>query len=277
VPSGVAAPSFDANNGTNAGESEVATVYGTGAYTFGVTITDASNLSITSSVNVTVAQVLTSVAVTPATLSLPVDSSYQFAASAQDQFAQAIAGQTFTWSVTGANNSITQSGLLTLDNPRNRAQVAATDGSVMGTAIVTPLAATAPEPVVVTPIPTASPPASGGTTGGGSGISVPATPVAAPVAVSTPPVSTTVTAVPVATTTTVVQTASPIATSIATSTATSMGPAVVVTTTPAPAASNPAMVVSPSVPTTGNPGLSLVQWLHNHGFHGFASVEWRGI
>jgi hypothetical protein len=272
VPGGVTTPSFDTNNGTNAGKSEVATVYGTGAYTFGVTITDASNLSITSSVNVTVSQVLTSVTVTPATLSLPIGSSYQFGASAQDQFAEAIAGQTFTWSVTGANNSITQSGSLTLENPRNRAQVAATDGSVTGTAIVTPLAATASQPVVVAPIPTPSPPASGGTTGGGSGISVPATPVAAPVTVSTPPVSTTVTAVPVATPTTVVPTASP----IATSTATTTGPAVVVTTTQIPAASNPALMASPSAPTTGNPGLSLVQWLRNHGFHGLASVEWHG-
>jgi len=270
VPGAVTTPSFDTNNGTNAGQSEVATVYGTGAYTFQVTITDASNLSIASSVNVTVSQVLSSVVVTPATLSLPVSSTYQFAASAQDQFANAISGQTFTWSVTGANNSITQAGLLTLDGPKNRAQVAATDGSVTGTAIVTPLAAAAPQPVTVTPIQTPSPPVSGGTTGGGSGIAVPATPIAAPATASAPPAPTTVTA-PATTTMTTPQTASP----IATSTATTAGPAVAVTTPQGPAASSP-VLTSPFTPTTENPASSLGFWLHNHGLHGLASVGRHG-
>jgi hypothetical protein len=272
VPAGVSTPTYDANNVTNAGQSEVATVYGTGMYTFQVTITDPSNLSVTSSVNVTVSQVLTSVMVTPATLSLPVDSTYQFAASALDQFSNTIAGQTFTWAVTGVNNSISSAGLLTLDGPKNRAQVSATDGSVVGTAIVTPLAATAtaPAPVTVTPIQTPSPPASGGTTGGGSGLTVPSTPVAAPVTTTTPPVTTTVTAVPITTTPvtpTATTTALPSTTPIATSTAISSGPAVVV-----------APPNSTTSSTTGTNGASSLQsWLQNHGFHGLATVGWHGI
>jgi hypothetical protein len=243
----VTTPTYDANNGTNAGQSEVATVYGIGTYTFQVTITDPSNLSVTSSANATVTQVLTSVTVTPSTLSLPVDSTYQFAAGALDQFGGSISGQTFTWTVTGANNSITQAGLLTLDGPKNRAQVAATDGSVAGTAIVTPLAATAPAPapITVTPIQTPSPPESGGTTGGGSATAVPTTPIVAPSTTSTPPVTTTV------------LTPSP----IATSTATTAGPAVVVT----------------PPPTSTTEESPLGQWLQSHGFHGLATVGWHGI
>jgi hypothetical protein len=143
--------------------------------------------------------VVTTLNINPATLSLPVNSTYQFAAAAMDQFNQAIASQVFTWSVTGANNSIGTSGLLSLNNPRNRAQVSATDGSVIGTAIVTPLAATAPQPPpVVTPTQAPAPVGGGGTTGGGSGVSVPVTPV--PVTPATVPVLTTstVTATPTA-------------------------------------------------------------------------------
>jgi hypothetical protein len=273
VPAGVSTPTYDSNNGTNAGTTEIATVYGIGAYTFQVTITDPSNLSITSSVNVSVSQVFTSVSVTPATLSLPVDSTYQFFASALDQFSNTIAAQTFTWGVTGVNNSINSSGLLTLDGPKNRAQVSATDGSVVGTAIVTPLAAnaTAPTPITVTPIQTPSPTQSGGTTGGGSGLTVPSTPITAPATTSTPPVTTTVTATPVATipstTPTAITTALPSATPTSTNTSTTSGPAVSVAP-PNPTTSS----------TTGTNGASSLQsWLHSHGFHGLATIAWHGV
>jgi polygalacturonase len=242
IPGGVTTPTFDANNGTNAGQSELATVYGTGSYTFQVTLTDPNNLTATSSTTVSVAQILTAITVTPATLSLPVDGTYQFAANALDQFNHAIPSQVFTWSVTGANNSISTGGLLSLENQRNRAQVSATDGSVVGTAIVTPLAATAPQPPpIVTPIQAPTPVAGGGTTGGGSGVSVPVTPVTAPVITTTTPTST-----PLVAPTTV-------------------------TATP----TVPAVPLTP--PTPAAPSTSLQSWLQSHGLHGLALVAWHGV
>jgi len=249
VPNGVTAPTFDSNNGTNAGNNETATVYGTGSYVFLVTVTDTNNASTTSSTGATVGQVVTTLNISPATLSLPVNNTYQFSAAARDQFNNAIASPAVSWSVTGPNNSISANGLLSLGNPRNRAQVSATDDGVIGTAIVTPLPASAPQPPpVVTPIQTPAPTASGGTTGGGSAVSVPAAPLVAPVVTTTTPTST-----PPATSTTL--SAAPIS-----STVTSTGPAAVVTP-PMPAA----------------PLGSLQSWLQDHGFHGLALVAWHGI
>jgi hypothetical protein len=203
--------------------------------------------------------VLTAVNVTPATLSLPVNSTYQFAANALDQFNNTIASPVFTWSVTGANNSISASGLLSLGNPRNRAQVVAADGAVSGSSIVTPLAATAPQPpAIVTPVQAPTPAAGGGTTGGGSAVSVPATPVVAPVVTTVP--TTTPTSTPIATVTTV--SSAPTTSNIATST----GPAAVVTTP------------TPTAALTPTPPLGSIQsWLKNRGLHGLALVAWHGV
>jgi hypothetical protein len=186
APAGIASPTFSVN-GTNGAASDSATIYGTGNYVFLVTVTDTNNLSTTSNAPATISQVFTTLNVSPGTLSLPVDSTYQFNTAARDQFNNGMASPAVSWSVTGANNSISASGLLSLGNPKNRAQVSATSGSVVGTAIVTPLAATAPQPLpVVTPIQTPSPIAGGGTTGGGSTVAVPAVPVAAPAPVAAP-------------------------------------------------------------------------------------------
>jgi polygalacturonase len=281
VPNGVTTPTYDANNGTNAGQTEIATVYGIGTYTFQVTITDPSNLSVTSSANATVTQVLTSVSVTPSTLSLPVDSTYQFAAGALDQFGGSISGQTFTWTVTGVNNSITQAGLLTLDGPKNRAQVAATDGSVAGTAIVTPLAATAPAPapITVTPIQTPSPPESGGTTGGGSATAVPTTPIAAPTTptASTPSTTSTTTTTSASSGSSVSVPATPVVVvTPVTTTTTSLGNTA---TTSGPAVTVASPAVSAPTPTTtaSDPTPSLTGWLLSHGLHGLATVGWHRV
>jgi hypothetical protein len=262
---------------------------GTGSYTDGtaaVGSTDTYRVEALNSSNssaydisngVTVAQVLTSVAVTPATLTLAVGSSYQFAASALDQFGNPIAGQTFTWGVTGANNSINASGLLKLSNPQNRAQVSATDGSVVGNAIVTPKAASTPAPVTVTPVQTPSPPASGGTSGGSSVVTVPATPVAAPTDPTTTVTPTTVmmpilTALP--TTTPVVTSAGTNSgTTTGTGNVTTSGPAVVVTPPQDPTSSDPVS----TDPVTSGPLPSLNAKLHGHGMHGLITVEWEGI
>ena len=67
MPSGAAAPTFSVN-GSNAAQNTTATFSAAGAYVFTVTITDPGGMSVTSSVNVTVNQTLTSITVAPARL-----------------------------------------------------------------------------------------------------------------------------------------------------------------------------------------------------------------
>ena len=66
IPPGATPPDYSVN-GTNAAKNLTATFHNAGTYTFQVTVTDSGGLSVTSSVNVTVSQTLTSVSVTPAT------------------------------------------------------------------------------------------------------------------------------------------------------------------------------------------------------------------
>src|SRR5262249_42104516 len=100
-------------NGTNAAKNATATFTKAGTYSFQVTIKDAGNLTVTSGVSVTVNATVTSVTVTPATVSVPVSTAQQFTASAKDQFSAVISPQpTFTWSVTGGG-TINTSGLFT--------------------------------------------------------------------------------------------------------------------------------------------------------------------
>ncbi len=65
IPAGAGLPTFSAND-DNAAKNSTATLSGAGDYTFEVTITNQSGLSITSDVDVTVAQI-------PATLSIRVN------------------------------------------------------------------------------------------------------------------------------------------------------------------------------------------------------------
>ena len=88
VPSGATAPTFSVN-GTNAAKSTTATFSKAGSYTFQVTITDPGSLSVTSSVDVTVNQTLTTIVVSPASVTLNTGATQQFTASAKDQFGNA--------------------------------------------------------------------------------------------------------------------------------------------------------------------------------------------
>src|SRR5207244_3295996 len=131
-------------NGTNAAKNTVATFSKAGAYTFTVTIADSSNLTITSSVNVTVNQTLTSITVTPANASVPAGGTQQYSATGNDQFGNPLASQpAWTWSVTGAGNSISPSGLLTAGSTTGSFTVAAKNASITGSTGVTITAATA--------------------------------------------------------------------------------------------------------------------------------------
>ena len=106
-----AAVSFSLN-GSNAAQDTTATFSKAGNYSFQVTITDPAGLTATSSVNVTVNQTLTSIAVAPASINLNDGSVQQFTATAEDQFGATLAPQpSFNWTTTAG--TISGSGLLT--------------------------------------------------------------------------------------------------------------------------------------------------------------------
>lgn len=96
---------FAPRSGTTA-ESTTATFTGVGAYTVTCTITDKQGLSTTSSMAVTVAPVLTSYAIAPATAVLNPGAAKVFAIQAHDQFNAVITGAAIpsvTWSATGGS------------------------------------------------------------------------------------------------------------------------------------------------------------------------------
>jgi len=131
-----AAVSFSAN-GSNAASNTVATFTEAGVYTFQVTITDAAGLSVTSSVQVTVAQTLSRVSVTPATAGVSTGATQQFAAQAYDQFGNTLASQpAFAWSVSGGG-TVSSTGLYTAPATASTATVQAASGGVSGSAAVT--------------------------------------------------------------------------------------------------------------------------------------------
>jgi autotransporter-associated beta strand protein len=111
-------------------------------YTLRATITDAGGLTVSSAVNVTVAQTLTGVVVTPAVATVTAGASQQFTAKAIDQFGDALAVQpTFTWSATGGG-TMTSAGLFTAPASVATSTVAASTpgaspSSITGSAIVT--------------------------------------------------------------------------------------------------------------------------------------------
>lgn len=127
---------FSANNST-AAKNTVATFTRAGLYAFQATITDASGLSVASSVQVTVAQTLSGIVVTPATVIIGTGASQQFSAQASDQFGNTLVSQpAFTWSVSGGG-TVNGSGLYTAPTTAVSASVRAASGTVSGSAAVT--------------------------------------------------------------------------------------------------------------------------------------------
>jgi autotransporter-associated beta strand protein len=100
LSSGASSPTFSANQ-TNAAKNTTATFSSAGTYVFLVAITNASGLSTTSSVSVTVDQTLTSFSITaPPTVGSGSDGAGSFVATALDQFGIPLASQSqFPWSV----------------------------------------------------------------------------------------------------------------------------------------------------------------------------------
>jgi hypothetical protein len=122
-------------NGTNVAKNTSATFTKAGSYSFQVTIKDQGNLTVTSSVNVTVNQTLTSITVSPVNASVAMGATQQFTVTAKDQFAvNLIVPPTFSWSVSGGG-SINANGLFTAGNAVGGPFTAtATSGGVSGTA-----------------------------------------------------------------------------------------------------------------------------------------------
>jgi hypothetical protein len=132
------APVTFSSNGTTASKDVTATLSRAGNYTLQVTITDAQNLSTTSSVNVTVLQTATFIVVTPTSSTLNVNQQKQFTAVEYDQFGQAMAQQpSFTWALASGDGSITSSGLYTAPLTVGSAQIVASAGSLSAFASVT--------------------------------------------------------------------------------------------------------------------------------------------
>lgn len=125
-------------NGTNAAQNTTVTFQKSGLYSFTVTITDAEGLSVTSSVNVTVKQTLTSIKVTPATATVKIRGTLQLTASAYDQFGLVLATQPkFTWTLSG-RGTVSSKGLYTASTRSGGPYtITATSGSIRGTAKVT--------------------------------------------------------------------------------------------------------------------------------------------
>src|SRR5205085_11496120 len=107
-----AAVTFSAN-GTNAARNVVATFASSGSYSLQVTIKDQGNLTVTSSVSVTVNPTLTTISVSPASATVGIGGTQQFTATGSDQFGLSLTTQpSFSWTV-GGGGSISTTGLFT--------------------------------------------------------------------------------------------------------------------------------------------------------------------
>jgi hypothetical protein len=138
VATGPAAVLFSAN-GTNAAKNTTATFAMSGSYAFTVTITDSGGLSTTSTVAVTVNQTLSQITVTPASVTLSINQTQQFMATALDQFGLSMKTQpSFTWSKVSGAGGIDSTGLYKAPTSAGgSAVIRATSGGVSGTAAIT--------------------------------------------------------------------------------------------------------------------------------------------
>ena len=107
LPSGAAAPTF-----STSGQTTTATFSSAGKYVLSVTESDQAGDTVTELFSLPVAQVLTSVEVTPGTASLSSGGTQQFQAAAYDQFQHVMSPPSaYTWTASGG--STTSNGLFT--------------------------------------------------------------------------------------------------------------------------------------------------------------------
>lgn len=131
-----AAVAFSAN-GTNGAKQTTATFSGAGTYTFLVTITDGTGLSVTSTVTVVVEQTLTGMAVDPATGSVAADGALQLVASGTDQFGSPIDSVPgVTWAVVDGLGTVDTSGRYAAPAIAGSATVRASSGALHADAVL---------------------------------------------------------------------------------------------------------------------------------------------
>ena len=118
LPYGASTPAFDNSNNNNPN----VTFYQAGTYQFTATIMDPSGLYTTSSVSVTVAQMLAKLIIVPYTSYVVSLATEQFTAITTDQFGLAMASQpTLTWTAisnggNGGSGTVSSTGLFTAHN-----------------------------------------------------------------------------------------------------------------------------------------------------------------
>jgi hypothetical protein len=121
-------------NGNNTAKNTTATFTKAGSYNIQVTISDAGSRTAASAVSVTVNQTLTSIVVSPATVTLPLFGTQQFTATARDQFGAIITPPAITWSVTNGPGNVSVTGLYMAAETPGTATVEAASGAVSGSA-----------------------------------------------------------------------------------------------------------------------------------------------
>ena len=131
---GPATVSFSAS-GTNAAKNATATFTQAGAYVLTLTARDTLGLTATRTVNISVQQTLTSIALSPASVTLPINGAQSFTATGKDQFNLTISSFTPTWTATGG--SITSSGIYTAGATTGSFTVTAKSGVISASAAVT--------------------------------------------------------------------------------------------------------------------------------------------
>ncbi len=125
-------------NGAGAANSSTATFTKAGTYTLKATITSPAGTSTTSSVVVTVPQLLTSISLGLASSNLATTGTQQFGATALDQFGAALGSQpSFNWSVTSGPGTITNTGIFTPPYETGSTTIKVASGSTSATQVVT--------------------------------------------------------------------------------------------------------------------------------------------
>ncbi len=126
-PSG-ALPTFSVN-GSNAAKNTIVTFNVSGLYQFAVTLTDVSGLSTATTVNVTVAQTLNTLVLTPNDASIFTNAAQQFTVSGTDQFGLPVTNPAVTWTVSSGAGSISNTGLYWAPGSPGNAAITASSGS----------------------------------------------------------------------------------------------------------------------------------------------------
>ncbi len=106
-------PALIGNNNSNAAKNTAVNFVAAGAYTFEVTVTDQQGKKATSSVDVTVAQTVTQISVSPANPSVQTNDVQGFAVSAFDQFGASMDAPAVIWSVSDNQIIDKNSGVFT--------------------------------------------------------------------------------------------------------------------------------------------------------------------